>query len=79
MNINEYTITEGAVFQGVARGVEELLKDVNNFSKPEIVVEMISQSVLDELCNVFEFSQQTVRLTGDILRKIQQLQEQDGS
>jgi hypothetical protein len=76
ITVNTYNVTERAVVQGVTGGVQELLKDVSNFSNPDKVVEVIAQSVLDQLCQVFEFGIQPVRLTPDLIYKLYQEQEQ---
>jgi hypothetical protein len=73
ININSYIVTENSVVSGVTSGVEALLKDVNNFSKPEVVINTIASSVMDELCNVFDFGDQPLRFTPDLMRKILQL------
>ena len=70
ININSYVISERAVYQGVSQGVEKLLKDVNNFSKPEVVVDTIAESVMSELCDIMDFGVQPVRFTPDLMRKI---------
>jgi hypothetical protein len=77
ITINSYVVTERSVYQGVSLGVEQLLKDVNNFSKPEVVVDTISQAVMSELCDVLDFGQAPVRFTPDLMRKMwQAAQEQ---
>ena len=70
ISINSYAVTEDYVFRGVGSGVEELLKDVSNFSKPETVVSTITEHVMAQLCQVMDFAQTPVRFTPDILRQI---------
>ena len=68
--INNYAVVERSVLDGVSNGVGELLKDVNNFSKPDVVVETIANSVMAHLCQVMDFGQSPIRFTPDVLRKI---------
>lgn len=75
ININSFAVSEKAVYQGVSAGVEHLLKDVSNFTNPEVVVNTITEAVMAHLCEVFDFGIQPVRFTPDLLRKIQELQE----
>lgn len=70
VTINSYVVTERAVYQGVSSGVEKLLQNVDNFSKPEVVVETISNAVMGELCDVLDFGQQQVKFTPDLVRKM---------
>jgi len=72
ISINSYIVSERAVYTGVATGVEQLLKDVSNFSKPDVVVNTITEAVMAELCEVFDFGVQPIRFTPDMLRKIQE-------
>ena len=73
MNIQEYPVAERAVYQGVAAGVEILLKDVSSFRKPEVVIDTISYHVMQELCEVIDFGQQALNFSPALMRKMWQL------
>lgn len=85
MNIQEYPIIERAVYNGVAIGVETLLKDIANFNKPEIVVNTISYHVMQELCDIIDFGQQALKFSPALMQKMwsvaqeQSMQEQEPS
>ena len=70
ITINSYQVVEQGVYSGVSVGVSKLLSDVSNFSKPEIVVETISDAVMNELCGVLDFGSEQVRFTPDLLKKM---------
>ena len=70
ITINSYLVTERAVYEGVDAGVDELLKDVSNFTKPEVVVNVITNSVMQHLCQTMDFGEATVKLTPDLIRKM---------
>ena len=70
ININSYAVTEDYVYRGVSNGVEELLKEPDNFSKPEVVIGKITESVMAYLCAAYDFGSQPVRFTPDILKQI---------
>lgn len=70
--VNTYTVTERAVTNGVNEGVSKLLEDVNNFSKPEIVINVITQAVMLQLCETFDFGVQPLRLTPDMMLRLAQ-------
>ena len=72
ITVNTYNVTEGAVYRGVNIGVNELLKDVSNFSKPEVVVNTITEAVMGQLCDTFDFGIQPIRITPDMIRKMVQ-------
>jgi hypothetical protein len=76
ITLNSYVITERAVFSGVSLGVSQLLKDVNNFKDPNLVVDTISQVVMSELCDVLDFGQSPVRFTTDLMRKMWQVAQE---
>jgi hypothetical protein len=63
-------VTNQSVYNGVSYGVQKLLEDVNNFSKPEVVIDTIAASVMNELSSVLDFGTQDVRFTPDMLRQI---------
>ena len=77
MNIQEYPIVERAVYNGVATGVETLLKDVSNFSKPELVVDAISYHVMSELCDIIDFGQTALKLSPSLMRKMWELAQEE--
>jgi hypothetical protein len=77
ITLNSYIITEHAVLQGVNQGVQQLLKDIENFKKPEIVIEKIASSVMGELCDIMDFGQQPIRFTPDLLRKMYVLSQEE--
>ena len=80
ISINSYAVTENFVYSGVSEGVGELLKDVSNFSKVDVVVKTITESVMNQLCAVFDFGDTPVRFTPDLIRKMMNsLQEEQGS
>lgn len=70
INVNTYVVTEQAVYRGVAAGVEKLLQDASAFSKPEVVIETLSESVMQEMCVVMDFGNQPMRFTPDMMARV---------
>ena len=77
ITINSYQVAEKCVYEGVGAGVEKLLKDVSNFSKPEVVVETIANAVMAELCAIMDFGQTPIRFTTDMLKKIWEASQEE--
>lgn len=70
ITVNTYNIAERAVYSGIALGVQNALKDLSSFQKPEALIDSLVASVMDELVDTFDFGTQPVRFTPDMMRKL---------
>ena len=72
ITVNTYVVTERAVYEGVAQAISKLMSDPAAMTKPEAIVDGIAESVMSELCDVFDFGSQAVRFTPDLMAKMWQ-------
>ena len=78
ITINDYTVVEDSVFAGISNGVQDLLQNLENFSKPEVLVESLTNSVMAHLARVLDFSSTPVRFTPDVLLKVMEASKGQG-
>ena len=67
ITVNTYVVTERAVYEGVAQAISKLMSDPAAMTKPEAIVDGIAESVMSELCDVFDFGSQAVRFTPNLM------------
>jgi hypothetical protein len=70
ITVNTYAVTQRAVYEGAARALGELMKLPSGLPKPDDIVKIISESILEEMTQVFDFGIQPVRLTPAMIQQL---------
>ena len=70
ITVNTYVVTEKAVYEGVAQAISKLTSNPAAMTKPEAIVDSITEAVMTELCNVMDFGVSPVRFTPDLMAQM---------
>ncbi len=71
ITVNTYIITERAVYEAVAIGIQKLANDKS--ANPEKIIDTLAAQVMSNLCDVLDFGIQPVRFTPQLMQKMWQL------